>query len=144
MLIHDLVIALKVIGVVLAALWASAYLVFFIRRLLNGPDKLEVIDQAFIDKYEKQASTEGWIHRILVVVDIAGNVFFRGQEDETISTHSWRASLQGKLWGRVMNYWLDLYQSQHGPKAAVGDLYRAKCRIATLSKLLNPQSDLKL
>lgn len=86
---------------------------------------------------ELRASQEGWLHRALVAFDIAFNVIvLRGQQDETISTHSWRAQQEGKTWGKWMCWWLDGFQPLHGYKAASGDLERAKSRVAQLSKML--------
>jgi hypothetical protein len=83
------------------------------------PDVINVAAQ------EAQAAKEGYVHRVLVAFDIFVNVIFRGREDETISARSYRAALEGKLWGRVMNAFLNLFQSNHGAKAAAGDLERA-------------------
>jgi hypothetical protein len=86
---------------------------------------------------ELTASKEGWPHRALVAFDIWFNVtILRGQQDETISTHSWRAQQEGKLWGKLMCKWLNGFQPNHGFKAASGDLERAKSRVAQLSKML--------
>jgi hypothetical protein len=126
----------EISGGVIAGMWIVAYGIAGVRRLIHGPDVLEVIDEAFYAKYAAQAAAEGWLHRFLVVFDIAVNVLCRGQEDETLSSRAYRASLQGKLWGRLLNYWLDLIQVQHGPKAMVGDLYRATNRVATNNKIL--------
>jgi len=71
-----------------------------------------------------------------VVFDIAVNVLCRGQEDETLSSRAYRASLERKVWGIVLNYWLDLIQPQHGPKAMVGDMWRATNRIQTGMRVL--------
>jgi hypothetical protein len=72
------------------------------------------------------SSKEGWVHRALVAFDIACNVIFlRGRQDETISSHSWRAAKEGKRWGKAMTWWLCLFQANHGEKAACGDLQRA-------------------
>jgi hypothetical protein len=60
----------------------------------------------------------------------------RGQQDETISTHSWRASVEGKRWGKLMNAWLGWLEPCHGQKAASGDLERAMARVAVLSRFL--------
>lgn len=136
MSLHILLLIAEVFGSVIAALWAVAFVVAGVRRLINGPDKLEPIDAAFIAKYEVQTAKEKWVHRFLVVFDIFVNVCFRGQQDETISGRAYRASLENKLWGRVMNYWLNLFQVQHGVKAAVGDLWRAQVRIVTNKKVL--------
>ena len=136
MSIHALLLAGKIVGLTIIGLWASAFLIAGIRHLVHGSDVPEVIDDAFYAKYAAQAATEKWLHRFLVVFDIAFNVLLRGQEDETLSSRAYRASLESKLWGRVMNYWLDLYQIQHGPKAMVGDLYRALNRMTTNKKIL--------
>jgi hypothetical protein len=83
---------------------------------------------------------EGWLHRSLVAFDIACNVIIlRGQQDETISAHAWRASILGKRWGRVLTWCLGKIQANHGELAAVGDLTRAKVRVAVLSKALGVQ-----
>jgi hypothetical protein len=130
------ILAGEISGGIIAGLWIVAYGVAGIRYLRFGPDVLEVINEAFYVKYAAQAAAEQWLHRFLVVFDIACNVAARGQEDETISSRSWRASLEGKLWGRVLNKWLNLLQPQHGPKAMVGDLYRALNRVALNKKIL--------
>jgi len=79
-----------------------------------------------IKHWEDKAAKEGWFHRSLVAFDIACNVFFlRGLPDETISSHSERAALEGKLWGKCMVYFLNLFESNHGEKATAGDLERA-------------------
>jgi hypothetical protein len=127
---------IKIVALILALLWIVPYTIAGIRRLINGPFVPEPIDESFLVKYEAQAAKEGWFHRFWVVFDIFINVCFRGQEDETISSRAWRASLQGKLWGRLLNYWLDLWQPQHGPKACIGDLWRAQTRIQTNRKAL--------
>jgi hypothetical protein len=136
---HALLLTSEIVGLTIVGLWASAFATAGLRRLIHGPYVPEVINDAFIAKYEAQAAAEGWLHRFLVVLDIFVNVCFRGQEDETISARSYRASLEGKLWGRVMNYWLDLWQEQHGPKAAVGDFMRALNRVETNKKILGIQ-----
>lgn len=86
---------------------------------------------------ELRASQEGWLHRSLVAFDIATNVIvLRGQQDETISTHAWRANQEGKLWGRLVTKWLNGFQPNHGWKAASGDLQRALARVSVLRKAL--------
>jgi hypothetical protein len=86
---------------------------------------------------ELEAAKEGWPHRALVAFDIWFNVtILRGQQDETISTHSWRAQQEGKTWGKLMCKWLNGFQPNHGFKAASGDLERAQSRVALLSKML--------
>lgn len=126
----------EISGGIVAGMWVVAYAIAGARRLLSGSYVPEIIDQAFYVKYSKQAAAEGWLHRFLVVFDIALNVAFRGQEDETLSGRAYRASLEHKIWGIVLNYWLDLLQPQHGPKAMVGDMYRAFNRLLTNARTL--------
>jgi hypothetical protein len=128
----------EISGGIVAGMWIVAYGIAGVRRLVRGPFMPEAVDQLFYEKYAGQAAREGWLHRFLVVFDIAMNVLFRGQEDETLSSRAYRASLEGKMWGRLLNYWLDLIQPQHGPKAMVGDVYRAMNRVATSIKVLGP------
>jgi hypothetical protein len=133
---HALLLTAEIIGGVIAGLWIMAYGIAGVRRLLHGSDKLEIIDAAFIVKYEKHAAQEWWCHRVLVVFDIFCNVCCRGQQDETLSSRGYRAALEGKLWGRILSYWLSLIQVQHGAKAAVGDLERAEARVIINKKIL--------
>ena len=107
-----------------------------IRHFVSGPHTPEIIDEAFYTKYAAKAAAELWWHRFLVVFDIFCNVVARGQQDETISSRAYRASLEGKLWGKVLNHWLDLIEPQHGPKAMVGDLWRALNRVTRNKQVL--------
>ena len=95
-----------------------------------NPDNIDVAQQ------EAQAAAEGYLHRCLVAFDIFVNVLCRGREDETISARAYRASLQGKLWGRVLNGALNLIQTEHGAKACAGDLQRSQSIAATEEKIL--------
>lgn len=86
---------------------------------------------------EALAAKEGWLHRSLVAFDIGFNVIvLRGQPDETISTHAWRAGTEGKLWGKWVTDWLGWFQPNHGQRAAAGDLQRATMRVLMLKKAL--------
>lgn len=86
---------------------------------------------------EAQAAAEGYPHRCLVAIDVATNVIvFFGRQGETISAHSYRAALAGHMWGRFLNYLLNIVQSSHGAKAAAGDLERATSIAATEEKTL--------
>jgi len=88
---------------------------------------LTPLDAAQTAAQEAQAAKEGWLHRILVAFDIFCNVtFFRGLEDETISSHSARACEEGKTWGIWMSAFLNFFQSDHGVKAQAGDEERAE------------------
>jgi hypothetical protein len=87
-----------------------------------------------------RANDEGRIHRWLDAFDIFLNVtFMNGQNDETMSAHAWRASLEGHLWGIVMNWWLNGFQPNHGYQAACGDLQRALNRATVEKKALGLQ-----
>lgn len=85
---------------------------------------------------ETQASEEGYVHRVLVAFDQFANVVFRGRPDETISARSYRAALEGKTWGKVLNYLLNLLQKNHGADAAAGDLERSQSISSTENKTL--------
>lgn len=76
--------------------------------------------------YEKQASQEGWFHRVWVALDMFVNVLFKGNPDETISSRSARAATEGKTWGVILSNLLDLIQKDHGAKAEAGDVERTK------------------
>ena len=117
-----------VVGLILSGLFTSA-----IRSIFH----LNTGKAVGVPEMMEQASKEGWIHRCLVALDIVINVILlRGQQDETISSHSWRAMNGGKLWGRAMCWWLNLFQENHGFKAACGDLERATVRCEVLKKAL--------
>ncbi len=93
-----------------------------------------------IAKAMAKSNDESRIHRWLDAFDIFLNVtFMNGQNDETMSAHAWRASLEGHLWGKAMNWWLEGFQPHHGYQAACGDLQRALNRIAVEKKALGIQ-----
>ena len=94
------------------------------------PDKINV------PLAEANAAKDGYVHRILVQFDIFINVLFRGRAGETISARSYRAALEGKLWGRILNGALNLIQKDHGALAAAGDLERANSVASTEEKIL--------
>ena len=130
-----LLLAGEITTSVIGLLVAISVLIGTLRALIDGKDSAWKSSDVAVA--EGRAAGEGWLHRILVAIDIAFNVIvLRGQQDETISTHSWRAQQEGKLWGKVMCWWLNGFQANHGFKAASGDLERAKSRVAQLSKML--------
>jgi hypothetical protein len=134
-LLHTFLLAGEITASVVAGLVAISFLMATARVFLNR--KTSVWAMPDVAKAESQASQEGWPHRAIAAFDIAVNVIcLRGQQDETISTHSWRAQQEGKLWGQIVCEWLDGFQPNHGFKAASGDLERAKSRVAQLSKML--------
>jgi hypothetical protein len=75
---------------------------------------------------------EHYVRRCLIAFDIMCNVvFFNGDEDETISSHSARAATQGKRWGIALSWFLDLFQRDHGAHAVAGD----ECRALDIEKV---------
>lgn len=132
---NHLFLALTITGSTIAGLILMAAAMATVRSLLG--DKSPAWGVSSVTTAESKAAAEGWLHRALVAFDIAVNVIIlRGQQDETISAHSWRAAVEGKLWGKAMTKWLDWIQPCHGQKAAAGDLERAMVRVAVLSKAL--------
>ncbi len=134
-ILHKFLLTGEITATAVVVLIAISVLMATIRAAIG--DKSPAWSSSQVPIQELRASREGWLHRALVAFDIAFNVIIlRGQPDETISTHSWRAQQEGKTWGKWMCLWLDGFQSAHGFKAASGDLQRAKSRVAQLSKLL--------
>lgn len=69
---------------------------------------------------------EGYIKRSFVALDQFVNVLaFKGRNDETISAHAGRACIEGKLWGKALATFLNVFQANHCIKAMLGDLVRA-------------------
>lgn len=99
------------------------------------PDVIDVKQQM------EQADSEGYLRRVLVAFDQFSNVIFRGRPGETISARSYRAALEGHRWGIILNFLLNLCQSNHGAKAAAGDLSRALSIATTEAKILNVKLD---
>jgi hypothetical protein len=84
---------------------------------------------------EAATKKEGWARRMIVAFDIFCNVVvFRGLPDETISSHAARAALAGKLWGKLLSRFLNLFQKDHGADAMVGDIARAEAVLYTENK----------
>ena len=54
------------------------------------------------------------------------NVLFGGLPDETISARAQRAAARGDWRGKVLVWWLDKLQPDHGVQAEAGDLDRAE------------------
>ena len=124
-----------IVAITIGSLIGGAGLIATIRAILGRISPPWV--SADVAIAEERAAAEWWPHRSLVALDIFINVVvLRGQQDETISTHAWRAFLEGKLWGKLMTGWLCWIQPNHGQQAASGDLERAQVRVAILSELL--------
>src|ERR1700674_1116954 len=131
----SLVLAAEIVGSIIGALLVIPGMMVTIRAIVAPRHQAPFNSAADVAVAMARAAKEGWAHRSLCAFDIAFNVIvLRGQQDETISTHSWRAAQEGKLWGKVMCGWLNWFQPNHGPKAASGDLERATVRVAVLKK----------
>ena len=134
-------LAAEISGAIMAGLIFIPFVLMIIRTKIEGSDSVWI--PADVSEAEDIASREGWILRSLVAFDIACNVIiFWGEQDETISTHAWRDSLENKLWGRLMNRWLEWWQPNHGLRAASGDLQRATVRVLILKKVLGVKDGL--
>lgn len=70
----------------------------------------------------------------LVAVDECLSELTGGPADETISSRAARAALQGKLWGKALSGFLNLFQKDHGAKAIAGDVERAESVIVIEDK----------
>jgi len=54
-----------------------------------------------------------WIFNTLVSLDQLGNTLTGGDPDETISSRSAKANLEGKTWGIWMCKFLDIFDKGH-------------------------------
>ena len=81
---------------------------------------------------QKSAAADGYLLRVLVALDMAANVALGGREDETISANTAMMARKHQFLGSVMSRMLDLFQADHGAKAAAGDLERAEAAAAAL------------
>jgi hypothetical protein len=88
---------------------------------------------AQIERTEKNAASEGFLHRVAVAADQDLNVDTGGLPDETISSRvrritdahphgSWNP---GVIFAKALNAALNFIQRNHGQKAQAGDLQRA-------------------
>lgn len=136
---HLLLAILFWTGIGISGLAAFGFIVSVIRSFFDKtPARWAGTDVSIA---ESRASKEAYWRQILVAFDIFCNVvFFFGKQDETISTHAYRASLEHKIWGEILNGWLDWLQPNHGQMAASGDLYRASSALWRLNQLLGVKS----
>lgn len=81
---------------------------------------------------EASAKRDGYVLRVLVALDMAANVALGGQEDETISAHAGLMARKHEFLGSVVSRMLNLFEENHGAKAAAGDLQRAEAAVAEL------------
>jgi len=115
-------------------------MIFRLIHIIMGTSNSRPMNPANIAAAMARSATESRIHRWLDGFDIFLNVtFLNGQNDETMSAHCWRASVEGHWWGIAMNWWLEGFQPNHGYQAACGDLQRALQRVDTEKKALGLQ-----
>jgi hypothetical protein len=94
---------------------------------------------AQIQQAEKNASAEGFLHRVAVAADQELNVDSGGLPDETISSRVRRISDAHSRWSwnpgvwlaKTLNAGLNVIQRNHGQMAESGDLERALTVAAT-------------
>jgi hypothetical protein len=128
----------EISGGIVAGLILIPLLLTTIRTALDG--KAPTWNPSDVAAAEASSASKGWLYRSLTAFDIAFNVIvLRGEQDETISTHAYRAFLEGKTWGKIVNTWLGWFQPNHGARAASGDLERATARVSVLKKILGVQ-----
>jgi hypothetical protein len=135
-LLHKIVLGFEIYAIAAAGLVVLSLALATIRALF-GKTQPAFSYPVDVPKAEAKAAAEPYWHRALVALDVFLNVVVMfGNQGETMSSHAWRASMQGKLWGKLMNAWLNGFQSKHGPQAASGDLERASVMVSLLRKLL--------
>ena len=133
---HLLFLASVFIICTFGGLIIMALLISSVRALFRDtPDA--AWSESNVAHYEEQTAKEGYFHKALVALDIFLNVLIlAGRQGETISTHAFIAASEKKIWGRVLNWWLNLIQNNHGYKAASGDLERSSAEVVRMRSLL--------
>ena len=135
-ILHKILLGVEIYAIAASGLVVVSMLFRLIHKVLGTSNNMPM-NPANIAKAMAKSNDESRIHRWLDAFDIFLNVtFMNGQNDETMSAHAWRASLEGKLWGKAMNWWLCGFQPNHGYQAACGDLQRALNRAAVEKKAL--------
>ncbi len=89
-------------------------------------DAVVPLSAAQVSMEKQAAAKDGYLLRVLVALDIAANVALGGAEDETISAHAALMARKHEFLGVVVSRMLNLFQADHGAKAAAGDLERAE------------------
>lgn len=79
-----------------------------------------------IEQAKLRVRKQGYFHRVLAALDQLGNAAFGGNPSETISARSERARKRGDWRGKLMVWWLNKIQPQHGELAVVGSWERAE------------------
>lgn len=133
---HKLILGLEIYLIAAASLIVLSWGLATVRAWFGKPQP-PFNYPADVPRAEAEVAAEGYPHRVIVALDIFLNVFvLAGRQGETMSTHAFIASQEKKLWGRMMNVWLNGFQKNHGPQAASGDLQRASAEVARMKELL--------
>jgi hypothetical protein len=135
-ILHNIILGVEIYAAASAGL-ILASLIFRLGHYIAGTSNAYPQSPENIKRAMDKSNHESRIHRWLVAFDIFLNVtFMNGQNDETMSAHCWRASLEGHKWGKAMNWWLNGFQPHHGYQAACGDLQRSLNRAECERKAL--------
>jgi hypothetical protein len=136
-MIHDLIIALIILGSTIGGLLLLAVAMATGRAVFDKKSSEEIWAITSVAEYEAKAAKESYPHKALVALDIGLNVVvLGGRQGETISTHSGIAATEGKAWGRLLHWWLGLIEVNHCLKAAASDLWRASAEEVRMKSLL--------
>lgn len=84
------------------------------------------MDDQQLEQAKKRATSHGYIRRVLLGLDLFGNIITGGKVGETISARSQRAADRGNWLGKGMTGFLHLFQKKHGVLAEIGDEARAE------------------
>lgn len=101
-------------------------------------DPVAPLTPAQVAVQEMQAAHEAYLERVLVALDKFVATAAGATPDTTISADAGIAAFQDKgfkrLYGRVMSGFLNLFQRDHGAKAAAGDVAQAEAAISVIEK----------
>ena len=126
---------LAIVGMIVGGLLSLAFLMATIRAIAGNAK--EIWNASEIPIAERRSAKEVYLRKVIREFDVMVNVLvLGGRQCETISTHSGIAANEGKTWGRVMRWWLEMIEPDHCKKAASGDLYWASAEAARMKNLL--------
>ena len=80
--------------------------------------------------------------RLLIGTDEFVNVLTGGNLDETVSSRAGRAAYTGKLWGKILSWWLGKISKNHCRRAELHDEQRA-AYVAWLESQADPADAMK-
>jgi hypothetical protein len=87
--------------------------------------------------YDTLPPTSSRVMKVLIALDELGNAFGPASQDGmTISAHAGMAAADGKLWGRILSYLLNVLQKDHCKQAMQHDYERAALVMAELKPYL--------